>query len=241
MIIGSFIAVFYSKFSFYEWLINSTFELRPFQPPAPGENHVSGSEIKELAALSFNQGLSPEDSSPTKKSREQKKNVFMRYSSFHHKKDSKEEPENKSKELVLHKKAINFGFIGQILPCLDKVKKSLFDRAKEKVNNYLDIRFIIEKLQEIDKMKQILLTREQMLMMKFIPKPEITEYINSRVHAYEIQENEYDKPLQWITEEKTDEIIKSYQRIRQEINTDQVNKRLLEILDPELKEMLNES
>eukprot|EP01017_Pseudomicrothorax_dubius_P029192 TRINITY_DN3521_c0_g2_i1.p1 TRINITY_DN3521_c0_g2~~TRINITY_DN3521_c0_g2_i1.p1 ORF type:complete len:570 (-),score=80.85 TRINITY_DN3521_c0_g2_i1:60-1769(-) len=243
MILGSLIAVFYSKFRFYEWLINSTFEFRPHQPPSQQYNPTNRTEIKELISISASpEGASDRNRGPSTKSRQQQKSVFMRYSSYHHKKDDdEEEADPRPKELVLHKKTLNFGFISFLLPCINRVKRSLFTRAKEKVNNYMDIRFIIEKLQEIDKLKQILLTKEQMLMMKFIPKPEITERVTSRAIAYDIQENEYDKPLQWITEEKTDQIIKSYQRIRQEITTDQVNKRLLEIIDPELKEMLDES
>ena len=42
-----------------------------------------------------------------------------------------------------------------------------------KINNALDITYIIKKLQEIDKLKMILLSTDQIKLFDFLPKPNI--------------------------------------------------------------------
>lgn len=49
-----------------------------------------------------------------------------------------------------------------------------------KINNSLDITYIVKKLQEIDKLKMILLSPDQIKLFDFLPKPNIDLNSNNK-------------------------------------------------------------
>lgn len=57
--------------------------------------------------------------------------------------------------------------------CTNDEKTILMKKTEEKLLDDLDICNILQKLREIDKMKSVLFTHEQLIILGFIPKPEI--------------------------------------------------------------------
>lgn len=57
--------------------------------------------------------------------------------------------------------------------CSNDEKRILWKQTEDKLLDDLDICNILKKLREIDKMQSVLFTKEQLIMLGFIPKPEI--------------------------------------------------------------------
>ncbi|EAS07353.2 cation channel family protein, putative (macronuclear) [Tetrahymena thermophila SB210] len=77
-----------------------------------------------------------------------------------------------------HKMKINFSlieYIQQILSCtsskLLKLKKYFINEGIDKVQNHLDIQYILQKLQEVEKLKQVILNEDQVRLFELLPRP----------------------------------------------------------------------
>ncbi|KAL4466678.1 hypothetical protein ABPG72_016795 [Tetrahymena utriculariae] len=68
-------------------------------------------------------------------------------------------------------------FLYYIFPCFRTIsrKKKQIKYSQELLNKHLDVMYLINKLQEIDKLKMLLLSEEQIKLFNYLPKPTIRE------------------------------------------------------------------
>ena len=97
------------------------------------------------------------------------------------------------------------------------------------MHEYIDIRKIVQRMQDLDKLKIVLLNENQRKMFDIIPKPDILT--NPHLNAKGSIEN-FVKFKRKAILKKEDEILlpKNFQQFMKE--EDPINKRILEILDP---------
>ncbi|KAL4496443.1 hypothetical protein ABPG72_014673 [Tetrahymena utriculariae] len=70
-----------------------------------------------------------------------------------------------------------------------QLKKQFIAKGVEKVQNHLDIQYILQKQQEADKLKQILLNEGQIKLFEFLPKPIMKNGDDSVNQSYEEKVN----------------------------------------------------
>ena len=121
----------------------------------------------------------------------------------------------------------------------------MYKIGRSRLFDYLDIKEIIHKFQELSLLKIILLNEDQRNLLKFIPKPEISltkddKLLNKATVLYEsVRGKRYSdackngKNKQNIIEEK---IKMSYMGLRREKT--EVNERILELCEKDLKNYL---
>ena len=101
------------------------------------------------------------------------------------------------------------------------------------IYEYLDIRYIIARLQDVDKLKVVLLDKKQRKIFETIPKLAIRgkSKIKKRdtIHIEDIAKSQKKKKITW--QSKSDK----YKFL---FNEDPVNKRLLQLMDPTAKSSL---
>lgn len=95
--------------------------------------------------------------------------------------------------------------------------KLFYSKGANYIHEYIDIRKIIKKLQDVDKLKMILLNEEQRKLFARIPKPEIFATTNSRISIQSI--------------------LKESKKMRKEPlpqmnRTDSLSKRILSCIEP---------
>ena len=83
---------------------------------------------------------------------------------------------NISKFSIKSKFAKNFSYMSYLFP--SKELRMFYQKGAKNLHEYLDIRKIIKRLQEIDKLKMILLTDEQRRLFEYIPKPDVVNSSN---------------------------------------------------------------
>lgn len=93
------------------------------------------------------------------------------------------------------------------------------------LDEYIDLRKLIKKMQDIDKLKLILLTKSQRFFFDMIPKPQLNE---------EIEGNNRNKLENMLTKTKLKqatkkEIIDNYEDISRNIN--EADKNMLELIN----------
>ncbi|KAL4427060.1 hypothetical protein ABPG74_021167 [Tetrahymena malaccensis] len=68
-------------------------------------------------------------------------------------------------------------FLYYIFPCFKSIsrKKKQIQYSQELLDKHLDVMYLINKLQEIDKLKMLLLSEEQIKLFNYLPKPTIRE------------------------------------------------------------------
>lgn len=123
--------------------------------------------------------------------------------------------------------------------CCPRLFKNSSDvKGLNYINDYLDIKYIIARLQDIDKLKRVLLTKKQRKIFETIPKP----LINCNSENIKKEGSIYMEDMTKEKEKKSPKIkkswkskIKKYQFI---LNEDPVNQRLSILMDPELKMIL---
>ncbi|CAD8161028.1 unnamed protein product [Paramecium pentaurelia] len=85
----------------------------------------------------------------------------------------------KFKQLMINQKKLTLGFrilLGDLLPfeCFQDPESVLFKKAMSQVSKELDIRFIMNQLHEITKLKKVIFNREQFQLFNFSHKPTIS-------------------------------------------------------------------
>lgn len=82
-----------------------------------------------------------------------------------------------------------------------KMKKNLdiLDKGTEIIEDMLDTRYILSKLQEIDKLKKCMMTKEQLILFNNIPKPylRVNENEGTKKETVELGKNEINQAL-WL-------------------------------------------
>lgn len=131
------------------------------------------------------------------------------------------------------KRQINFNFWLTKLANFNsyRQKKEVYQKASKLLQQYFDVEYIFEKLIEIEKLKKLLFTKEQLMVFENTPRPEI--HIEgdqfSLTHNY-IEERDEHK---WKIEDVADSFVTVQEMAEKE--NDGLSLRLLEMLDPTFK------
>ncbi|CAD8047319.1 unnamed protein product [Paramecium sonneborni] len=129
----------------------------------------------------------------------------------------------------------------QLAICCNRQKKKQINYAIDKVMSKLDVSFIIQKLQEIDKLKYLLLSSDQLNLFNYIPKPLIPFGVFESEFEKNIKNLEKKIAYKLILDDEKSEITKindaftSYQNLKIKQNITKTDKQILEFLDDEIK------
>ncbi|CAD8104035.1 unnamed protein product [Paramecium primaurelia] len=113
------------------------------------------------------------------------------------------------------------------IPCARGKKQQLISYSMSKINNSLDITYIVKKLQEIDKLKMILLSPDQIKLFDFLPKPNIDLNSNDKQSYFSILKPEQSEL------EKAIEAQTAFNNLAK-FKDDQINQHLVEFLDDDI-------
>ncbi|CAD8125302.1 unnamed protein product [Paramecium sonneborni] len=113
------------------------------------------------------------------------------------------------------------------IPCARGKKQQLISYSMNKINNSLDITYIVKKLQEIDKLKMILLSPDQIKLFDFLPKPNIDLNSNNKLSYFSILKSEQSEL------EKAIEAQTAFNNLAK-FKDDQINQHLVEFLDDDI-------
>ena len=114
---------------------------------------------------------------------------------------------------------------------LHKIK--FFEKSRLKINNRIDIVYILNKLDELECMKLLLLNPFQTLSLKYLKKPNIS-FINMNNPR-----DLYEKFISDPDEEKSKNNLIQYYKEKLEIKSvDEMDLRILELIEPELKKTI---
>lgn len=124
-----------------------------------------------------------------------------------------------------HKKNFEFSFFSLLCPRI--MGRKAYDDALNEIYEYLDINSLITKLQDVDKLKMILLDANQRFVFDNLPKPGIegNSKTNSNLTMYSIKKTKF----------KENQKPGNYAFL---LNGDPVNARILDLLDRQIKEEL---
>ncbi|CAD8094325.1 unnamed protein product [Paramecium sonneborni] len=126
------------------------------------------------------------------------------------------------------------------LGCLGKNQKT-YRFAIQKIMMKLDVAYIIKKLYEIDKLKSILMTNEQVKLFNYIPKPLIPNNIFNVGFEKQYNSNSIQTDSMSIFEEEKTEIQKledsylAYQKIKQKNNPSNLDEIIIDQMDEDIK------
>ncbi|CAD8189127.1 unnamed protein product [Paramecium octaurelia] len=160
------------------------------------------------------------------------------------------------KQLVKKSKPITFNlriFINQLtFGYLLKNKNSEFlEKAMNKINNELDLHSILYQLQEINKLKSVLLRKSQIILFNFSPKPIVTlgkeQVVPSRYSVEDLEagqsyikskEDTLNEDLFLRIEEAYKEIAEEVERSNANICQMNINLKLTQLIGSEIKSIL---
>ncbi|EAR97898.2 zinc knuckle protein (macronuclear) [Tetrahymena thermophila SB210] len=112
-----------------------------------------------------------------------------------------------------------------------KQKKEFIQNGFKKVSNHLDIENILNKLQELEKLKQVVLNEDQLKLFELLPRPVL------RSDSSESQSNQgnsfYDK-INKTYEEKVDDAFQSLANILNKPKKSQRDIQLIQLLDKKI-------
>ncbi|CAD8166995.1 unnamed protein product [Paramecium pentaurelia] len=106
----------------------------------------------------------------------------------------------------------------------------------QKLDKCLDILFIIDKLQEIDKLKMILLSKEQVQLFDFLPKPLISLDPTNQQQSENYQYSSLLKPYKGL-KEKSLEAQQVLDQLLENLD-DPITNKLISLMDPNLIKLL---
>ena len=113
--------------------------------------------------------------------------------------------------------------------------------ARNKIRDQLDIKNILEKLHEIDKIKYLLLNPQQLLLFQLISKPELLtedEENHGNNHNAEFLIANIMKKYEEASDEKIEKLVLYYNEIKNNAGKDDMDSRLLNLLDEDVKDFL---
>ncbi|CAD8109349.1 unnamed protein product [Paramecium sonneborni] len=160
------------------------------------------------------------------------------------------------KELVKKSKPITFNFrifINQLtFGYLLKNKNSEFlEKAINKINNELDLHSILYQLQEINKLKSVLLRKSQIILFNFSPKPVVTlgqdQVVPSRYAVEDLETGKsyikskdviYNEELFLKLEEAYKEIAEEVEKTHQNICQMNINLKLTQLIGSDVRSIL---
>jgi hypothetical protein len=120
-----------------------------------------------------------------------------------------------------------------------KLKKKIYDNAEKKFNHYLDLISYMKKMQEIDIIKYLLLDKDTLNLVNFASKPSVSmleSTIDNREYRqfFEVQDESFD-----MKHDNIDELKRSYLRIKNKEELSSVEKRVIQLFDMQIEEILN--
>ncbi|CAD8093931.1 unnamed protein product [Paramecium primaurelia] len=142
---------------------------------------------------------------------------------------------NRYSPLILNFKfLINQITFGKLFQCNDS---KLLEEALKKINMLSDSKYLFEKLTEIDKLKQILLTKDQLTIFNFTSKPIISLKMKNRRTSNNSLYRQYNQYIQ-NKQNLIDDIVYNYEQnqpktyiqkiiIKIKLQVDQLNKLIL--------------
>ncbi|CAD8133321.1 unnamed protein product [Paramecium octaurelia] len=111
--------------------------------------------------------------------------------------------------------------------CKKGGKRELINFSMGKITHTLDITYIIKKLQEIDKLKLILLSSDQIKLFDYLPKPKLGLHMKASENEYcsilKPEQSDLDKAL---------EAQKAFQQLQDQ--DDEITPKLVKLLDEDL-------
>lgn len=117
-------------------------------------------------------------------------------------------------------------------------KLKMFQKAQITISSYFDARILIRRIIDIERMKKLLFTEEQMKVYEFLTKPKLFYEKKEKGTTFTI--NDISHEFVDITEKKIDEKIEGveafYKRMMKEENPCHVDRKLYNMLDAGLKE-----
>ncbi|EAR82622.1 zinc knuckle protein, putative (macronuclear) [Tetrahymena thermophila SB210] len=119
-----------------------------------------------------------------------------------------------------------------------KQKKILIEQGVKKVQNRLDIQNILNKLQEIEKLKLILLNEDQIKLFEILPRPVLKNDGNS---TSKHQSNQFYNTVHKTYEQKVDDAYGSLIKILSKNKKSQRDIQLIQLLDENIYKAVNSS
>ena len=121
-------------------------------------------------------------------------------------------------------------------------KIKMFQKATLAISSYFDARLLIRKIIDIERMKKLLLTEEQLKVYDFLTKPKLFYEKEEKGTSFTIKD--MGPGFKKITEKKLEEKIECvesfYRRILNENNPNQIDKALYYMMDEDLREGIEE-
>ncbi|KAL4478688.1 hypothetical protein ABPG74_006923 [Tetrahymena malaccensis] len=119
-----------------------------------------------------------------------------------------------------------------------KENKALIEEGIKKIQSRLDIQHILHKLQEIEKLKQIVLNEDQIKLFEILPRPILSsnqspKKINQQNQFYNTDKKSY--------EEKVDDAYNSLLNILNKTKKSQRDLQLIQLLDSNIYKIIQQS
>ncbi|EWS71394.1 small GTP-binding domain protein (macronuclear) [Tetrahymena thermophila SB210] len=120
-------------------------------------------------------------------------------------------------------------------------RKKIINYTKEKLYNYIDLFNIINKLNEIEKLKRLILDEDQLKLFDYLPKPTISADIISKSH-FEQKRKEVDLLYQDQRSElqKASDSFQAYYNLVQKCELTTLDQKLIHQIDPDLKKIFQD-
>lgn len=120
-------------------------------------------------------------------------------------------------------KTFKFSLVSMMFP--DFTNEKIYSNAFKNLYEYMDIKNIIKRLQDIDKLKMILFDERQRNVFEILPKPGIGNQENNSYFSMEtIKKSRATKYTR-----------KSAHKLAFLLNGDPINQRMYDLIDPSLK------
>ncbi|KAL4460287.1 hypothetical protein ABPG74_000038 [Tetrahymena malaccensis] len=124
-----------------------------------------------------------------------------------------------------------------------KRKKQVIDYSIQKLYYHLDVIYIVKKLLEVDKLKQLIMDKDQIQLFEYISKPIISdEDVFGKKSTQNIQEQQEKYSILYQDNrseiQKVQDAYQSYQNIQQR-DLSVMDKKILNHLDPQLVNIFN--
>lgn len=247
LIIGFFLAKVENHYSFIYETMNKLYDFQVktqekdekiHKKPKSG-NFLSKNQDKELVESSAN------SLNKTAKSLREKLAFQLNFTRFFKKPEvlkpqiSKIERFHSFKQ---RKKSLFFGFCSYLWLLLKKKKfrlnkrEVLFMKAERKITEETDIVNIVQKLQDIEKLKKVLLTEEQLFFFELLEKPVIStkerENAVSKEEIMMISSRNHEKTVN--ESKKIRKFREAYLFLKEKAESSHCDKQLLELIDEEI-------
>ncbi|KAL4468734.1 hypothetical protein ABPG74_005237 [Tetrahymena malaccensis] len=189
-------------------------------------NPTTMREIQRSKLYTFYNGENKKDSQDIKKDIEQKAKEFKSFLSF-----AKNKIPFQGLEYFL-----NFFSFSKLCK---KRRFELLQKGIDKLYNQIDIFYIVQKLIEVEKLKQLLLNENQIKLFEFIPKPLLA--IEEKKNDNLLNKSRLTSQDKKDITHKLNEVLQAFlQTNNSNAKRSKIDIRILELLDPQFKQFLSD-